>query len=242
MRHSPEHSRAARGTVPGGARLFHRLYTRLGCQGRPPQFIVEFYPYANLMHTIRIDDDVASVRVSDILQGAPLVVFEAAAAILLARLYRRRAPAELLTSYRLYIAAPRTRRRMALLRGARGRRVKTGPGGVIYDLAPMFRRLNRRYFSGRLHRPRLGWSERTWRTQFGCFDPALDQIVLSRWLDRAVVPRYAVEYVLFHEMLHVKHPLRAARCCMEAHSRRFRQEERRYVHYLRARKYLDRLS
>jgi len=241
MKPSPQRPPGQCGTVPGGARLFHRLYTRLGCQGRPPQFTVEFYPYANLMHTIRIDDDVASVRISDILQGAPLVVFEAAAAILLGRLYRRRAPAELLFSYRRYIAAPRTRRRMAKLRGARGRRVKTGPRGAIYDLAPMFTRLNRRYFGARLHRPRLGWSERTWRTQFGCFDPALDQIVLSRWLDRAVVPQYAVEYVLFHEMLHVKHPLRAARCGMEAHSRRFRQEEQRYVHYLRARKFLDRL-
>lgn len=236
-----KHSSAQPGTVPGGARIFHRLYTRLGCQGRPPQFIVEFYPYANLMHTIRIDDDVASVRISDVLSGAPLVVFEAAAAILLARLYRRRAPAELLISYRRYIAAPRTRRRMAALRGVRGRRVKSGPRGAIYDLAPMFTRLNRRYFGGRLHRPRLGWSERTWRTQFGCFDPALDQIVLSRWLDRGAVPQYAVEYVLFHEMLHVKHPLRAARCGMEAHSRRFREEEQRYVHYLCARKFLDRL-
>ena len=236
-----KHSLAQPGAVPGGARLFHRLYTRLGCQGRPPQFNVEYYPYANLMHTIRIDDDVASVRISDVLQGAPLVIFEAAAAILLARLYRRRAPAELLISYRRYTAAPRTRRRMAALRGVRGRRVKTGPRGAIYDLAPMFTRLNRRYFGGRLHRPRLGWSERTWRTQFGCFDPALDQIVLSRWLDRAAVPAYAVEYVLFHEMLHVKHPLRAARCGMEAHSRRFREEEQRYVHYPRARKFLDRL-
>ena len=40
--------------VPGGAHIFHRLYTRLGCHGRPPQFVVEFYPYANLMHTIRV--------------------------------------------------------------------------------------------------------------------------------------------------------------------------------------------
>ena len=227
--------------VSGGAQIFHRLYTRLDCHGRPPQFVVEFYPYANLMHTIRIADDVARVRLSDVICGAPLVVFEAAAAILLARLYRRSAPRELLASYRSYVAAPATRRRMAALRGARGRRVKTGAKGAVYDLAPMFTRLNRRYFGARLHRPRLGWSGRTWRTQFGCFDPALDQIVLSRWLDRAAVPVYAVEYVLFHEMLHVKHPLRAARCGIEAHSREFRQEEKRYAHYERARKFLDRL-
>jgi hypothetical protein len=227
--------------VPGGAQIFHRLYTRLDCQGRPPQFVVEFYPYANLMHTIRVTDDVARVRLCDALHDAPLVVFEAAAAILLARLYRRSTPRELLTEYRNFVVAPKTRRRMAALRGARGRRVQGGPRGDVYDLAPMFTRLNRGYFAGRLRRPRLGWSSRTWRTQFGCFDPALDQIVLSRWLDRAVVPVYAVEYVLFHEMLHVKHPLRAARCGIEAHSREFRDEEKRYAQYHRARKFLDRL-
>lgn len=203
--------------------------------------MVAFYPYANLMHTIRLRDDVADVRLSDVLRGAPLVVLEAAAAILLGRLYRRRAPAELLASYRRYIVAPRTRSRLAALRGKRGRRVNTGPRGAVYDLAPIFTRLNRRYFGARLHRPRLGWSTCSWRTQFGCFDPALDQIVLSRWLDRAAVPAYAVEYVLFHEMLHVKHPLRAAHCGIEAHSREFRQEEKRYAHYHRARKFLDRI-
>jgi hypothetical protein len=227
--------------IPGGAAIFQRLYTRLGCRGRPPHFEVEFYPYANLMHTIRIREERARVRLSDALRGAPLAVLESAAAILLSRLYRRHPPIEVLRAYREFVLMPRTRRRVARLRGARGRRVETGPRGMIYDLAPMFTGLNRRYFRSRLHRPRLGWSTRTWRAQFGCFDPALDQIVMNRWLDRASVPRYVVEYVLFHEMLHVKHPLRAARCGIEAHSLKFRMEEKQYVNYDRARKFLDRL-
>lgn len=227
--------------VPGGAAIFQRLYTRLGCRGRPPQFEVEFYPYANLMHTIRVREETAYVRVSDALRGAPRAVLESAAAILLARIYRRRAPAEILGAYRQFVLSSRTRRHVAKLRATRGRRVRNAPRGSIYDLAPMFTRLNRKYFRARLHRPRLGWSSRTWRAQFGCFDPALDQIVMNRWLDRPSVPRYAVEYVLFHEMLHVKHPLRAARCGIEAHSLKFRMEEKRYANYERARKFLDRL-
>jgi len=226
--------------VPGGARIFHRIYTRLGCQGRPPHFIVEFYPYANLMHTIRLKDEAAQVRLCDALRGAPLEILEAAAALLLSRMYRRQAPEELLDAYRRYTVAPQTRRRVARLRRARARTAKTSPRGKVYDLAPIFRRLNNRYFAGRLRQPQLGWSTRSWRTQFGCFDPALDQIVMNRWLDRTAVPLYVVEYVLFHEMLHVKHPLRAARCGIEAHSSAFRQEEKRYRHYERARRFLDR--
>ena len=226
--------------VPGGPQIFHRIYTRLGCQGRPPHFVVEFYPYASLMHTIRVRDQAARVRLCDALRGAPLEILEAAAALLLSRMYRREPPAELLEAYRRYTVAPHTRRRVAKLRRVRARVVKTGPQGNVYDLVPMFRKLNDEYFEGRLHRPQLGWSTRSWRTQFGCFDPALDQIVMNRWLDRWAVPAYVVEYILFHEMLHVKHPLRAARCGIEAHSNAFRQEEKRYRHYERARKFLDR--
>ena len=237
---SRSHERSC--AVPGGAQLFHRLYTRLGGLGRPPQFIVEFYPYAGLAHTIRLRDHTAHVRLSDALRCAPVGVLAATAAILLSRILRRRTPRESLEKYRSFAMAPATRRRVARLRRARVRRsISSTPRGAVHDLAPMFVRLNRRYFAGLLRRPRLGWSERIWRTQFGCFDPALDQIVLNRRLDRAAVPACVVEYVLFHEMLHVKHPLRATRCRMQAHSREFLREEEKYQHHATARRFLNRL-
>jgi hypothetical protein len=234
--------RALPRSVPGGAQLFHRLYTRLGGHGRPPQFIVEFYPYAGLAHTIRLREHTAHVRLSDVLHGAPLHVIEAAAVILLSRILRRRAPRVSLAEYRRFTLAPATRRRVDKMRRARARRITGGPRGEAHDLAPMFAQLNHGYFAGGLRRPRLAWSERSWRTQLGCFDPALDQIVLNRRLDRETVPAFVVEYVLFHEMLHVKHPLRATRCHMQAHSREFLKEEKEFPHHARARRFLNRLA
>lgn len=230
------------GVISGGAQVFHRMYTLLGCQGRPPHFIVEFYPYSNLVHTIRLREEYAFVRLSDILRGAPLPVMEAAAAILLGRLYRRAAPRELLDIYRQFSVARGTHRRVIAMRRSRGRRVRGGPKGRAHNLAPMFSRLNRRYFHGRLHRPRLGWSARNWRAQLGCFDPGLDQIVINTRLDRPEVPSHVVEYVLYHEMLHVRHPIRVAACGLQAHSAAFRAEERRYAHYARAHAFLERLQ
>jgi hypothetical protein len=227
--------------VPGGAQIFQRIYTRLGCQARPPHFIVEFYPYSNLVHTIRLRDDTAYVRLSDILSKAPLSVLEAAAAILLGRLYRRRAPRELVEAYRHFSVARTTHRRVMATRMKRGRRNESRAQGATHNLAPLFTTLNRKYFSGRLHRPRLGWSKRNWRAQLGCFDPGLDQIVVNTRLDRAEVPKYVVEYVLYHEMLHVRHPIRVAACGLQAHSAAFRAEERRFADYDRAHKFLERL-
>jgi hypothetical protein len=218
------------------------MYTRLGCQGRPPQFQVEFYPYTGLVQTIRLRDDVACVRFSDLLARAPVRILEAAAAVLLAKLFRRRLPADLRDAYRDFSLAHSTRRRIHRLRQRRARRPALAPQGQLHELSGMFEELNRKYFESALRRPRLGWSARPWRRQLGCFDPALDQIVLSSRLDRPRVPRYVVEYVLYHEMLHVKHPVRRALCGLQSHSADFRAEERRFPHFPAARRWLLRHS
>lgn len=226
--------------VPGGAQIFHRIFTRLNCHGRPPRFIVEFHPYADLTLTIRLRQDAAHVRLSDLLRGASLQIFESAAAILLSRMYRRKTPREFLDAYREFSYSARVRTRLAQLRRTRGRRIPERPAGQFHDLAPLFDQLNREYFAGALPRPRIGWSHRPWRRTLGTYDPALDQIVLSRDLDRPKIPQYVVEYVLFHEMLHVKHPIRFARCRLQSHSAAFRAEEKRYANYDQAQKFLRR--
>jgi len=51
-----------------------------------------------------------------------------------------------------------------------------------------------------------------------------------------------VEYVLYHEMLHVKHPTRRSGCSLVSHSSEFRAEEKLFPEFERARKVLDRLA
>lgn len=227
-------------TFPGGAMLLQRIYTRLNCEGRPPNFFVEFYPYANLTHSIRLRQETAYVRLSDLLRDAPLEVIEAAAAILLARLYRRRLPREIVEIYKTYSQAHATRRKLHAIRRRRARRKIREARGERFDLTRMFDELNETYFRGALPKPKIGWSTRRWRSQLGIFDPALDQIAINIALDRPDVPEYVVAYVLYHEMLHRKHPIRVARCRLEAHSREFRAEEKKFRDYRRAMKFLKR--
>lgn len=226
--------------VPGGAMLFQRMYTRLNCEGRPPHFSVEFYPYANLTHSIRLRHDAARVRLSDLLRDAPLDVTEATAAILLSRLYRRRLPQGFEEVYKRYSQAHATRQKLHAVRKTRARRKIRDAQGAHYNLANLFDTLNEKYFRGTLPKPKIGWSTRRWRSQLGIFDPALDQICINRSLDRPQVPEYVVAYVLYHEMLHRKHPIKLARCRLEAHSRKFRAEEREFNDYGRAMRFLKR--
>jgi Protein of unknown function DUF45 len=229
-------------TVPGGEALLQRLFTRIGCGGRPPHFQVEFYPYSSLVLTIRRRDDLLYVRFSDLLRRAPLDVLEAAAALLLSRVYRRRAPRALVQPYLQYARSERVRGRINRMRSRRVRRVPTDPQGRHHNLGELFDRINQEYFAGELQRPHVGWSMHNWRRQFGSYDPGPNQIVLNRRMDRPRVPRFVVEYVLYHEMLHVKHPTRRSGCTLVSHSPEFRAEEKRFAHFAVARKFLDRLA
>jgi hypothetical protein len=244
--------------IPGGPEIFRQIFTRLGFSARPPEFRVVFYPYAGLTNTIRLRQDVAFVRLSDLLRDAPLDVVEAAAAILLSRLYRRfsRSRAmvtaasgrradpltEMLRTYQAFASQPGLRRRMHAMRRRRVRHTPLHPQGAHHDLSQIYARLNQEYFSSELKLPRLGWSGRSWLRQLGCYDPAIDQILLNRRLDAHNVPEFAVAYVLYHEMLHQKHPPRLARCRFETHSADFRRKERLFPQYAEAMRFLKRLQ
>jgi len=228
--------------MPGGAAMFQRMYTRLGCEGRPPRFRVEFYPYSSLVLTIRRREEVLQVRFSDLLRRAPREVLEGAALLLLARVYRKRAPAGLTSAYLEYARSHRTRQRIHRIRRERVQPAPAGAQGQHFDLTKLFAELNARYFEGKLQQPHISWSGRSWRRQFGCYDPGPNHILLNRRMDRPGVPQLAVEYVLFHEMLHVKHPTRKSGCSLVSHSKEFREEEKRFADFARARRVLDRLA
>jgi Protein of unknown function DUF45 len=229
-------------SVPSGGAMFQRMFTRLGCDGRPPRFRVEFYPYSSLVLTIRRREDVVFVRFSDLLRRAPLAVLEGAAALLLSRVYRRKATAALVQAYLDYSRSDRTRARISRMRKGRVRPAHTGPQGRHFELESLFEQLNKKYFHGALQRPQIGWSKRGWRRQFGCYDPGPNHIMLNRRMDHPGVPQFVVEYVLYHEMLHVKHPTRRSGCSLVSHSRDFREEEKRFTEFARARRILDHLA
>ena len=72
----------------------------------------------------------------------------------------------------------------------------------------------------------MTWSRDHARNHLGHYDPAHNAIVVSRIFDHPRVPRYAVDYIVYHEMLHLKHPvkLRGSRRCV--HSAEFQAEEK----------------
>ena len=206
-----------------------------------PAFEVRFYPFANINNTIRLRDDTIYVRLSDILEGAPEDVLHAIAHILIAKLYRKPIDPRLAARYRKHIGSRAISEKAHLLRQMRGRKQIHGPVGNVYDLNEIFDELNLQYFHGLLARPEMTWSSNHSRQSLGHYDPAHNAIVVSRIFDHPRVPRFALEYLVYHEMLHLKHPvrLRGSRRCV--HSAQFQQEEKLFPHFEEAKSFLKRL-
>jgi predicted metal-dependent hydrolase len=217
---------------------FGEAYRELRPRTPPPPMHVRFYPFVSINNTIRLRDGEIYARLSDLLEGAPEAVLHAIAHILLAKLYRQPIDRTHSARYRRYIASQDVSAKARLVRQMRGRKHIRSARGHYYHLEEIFDDLNRRFFHGLLGRPQLTWSRNLARSSLGHYDPAHNTIVISRVFDHPRVPRYAVEYILYHEMLHLKHPvkLRGSRRCV--HSREFLAEEKSFPELADARKFL----
>jgi hypothetical protein len=207
-----------------------------------PSLEARFYPYAGLSSTIRLRNGHIYARVSDILEKAPDEVLFALACILIAKLYRRKAPKVQQELYRSYITQQPVADASDSTRRQRGYKLTTSPRGAHYDLEELFDSLNARYFDGELTRPLLSWSTRKARRVLGHHDNIHSVIIISRALDTAETPRFVVEYVLYHEMLHIKHPQRYVDGRKIIHGAEFRAEERRFQNFLEANKWLEQIA
>jgi hypothetical protein len=120
------------------------------------------------------------------------------------------------------------------------RRLRIEPVGRHHDLSAIFSALNRRYFSGRIAATiTFGPAPRSRRPRksikMGSYSADSRVIRIHPALDQSKVPRYFVEWIVFHEMLH--HVYRArrgddGRRCV--HPPEFMEHERRFHDFHRA--------
>ena len=221
--------------------IYIRIFREMKPRTPVPEMSIEIRRYANANAQIRLENGRLVVRMADTLASAPEDVQEALAEILLAKLFRKPVPPLANNRYRRYLNRSQVRQTLDQVRQQRGRKRIDAPEGQYYDLTLMFEELNFRYFFGLMSRPAIGWSRQASRTMLGHYDPSHHMIVLSKLLDRETVPKLAVEYVLFHEMLHIKHPVehRGGRRCV--HTKSFKEAEKQFDRWREAKALLRKL-
>lgn len=182
------------------------------------------------MLSTRFADGVRSLRLHRMFVGAPDAVIDAVG-LYIAR--GDRAAGALIDEFieaRQHTIAARPQRALSLK-----------PRGAVYDLAEVQRALSERYFSGEVELP-IGWGRassargrRGRRTiRMGVYLIESRAIRIHPALDQRWVPRFFVEWVVFHEMLHhvVPAPERDGR--KHYHSKAFRERERAFEEFERA--------
>lgn len=221
--------------------ICRRVFLELKPRTAVPDIHVEFCEFANANSFIRLENGRIHVRICDVLREAPAPVIEALAGILIAKLYRKPVPRAYNHRYRLYLNRRDIRQELQRIRRERGRKHINDAVGRFYNLYELFDDLNARFFGGMMARPELGWSRRPSRTTLGHYDPSHHAIVLSCIMDAAEVPKLAVEYVMFHEMLHLRYPVEHKGVKRRVHTREFRQAEKEFPGLLEAKRYLRQL-
>lgn len=114
--------------------------------------------------------------------------------------------------------------------------------GKAYDLNHVFDLVNREYFRGQMAKPQLAWSQVFTQRKFGHYEPARDRLVISLTLDQQRIPRYVVEFVMYHELLHKHHGERWSNGRCLVHTPQFRRDECNFKHYQSAQQWLERLA
>jgi len=112
--------------------------------------------------------------------------------------------------------------------------------GRHFDLLEIYDDLNRRYFAGAIQ-ARITWGQRCGKPRrrnsikMGSYSVEERLIRVHRSLDRAFVPRYFVEWIVYHEMLHQVHHAALVNGRRQFHTPAFLADEASYQHYERAR-------
>ena len=143
--------------------------------------------------------------------------------------------------YRRYVSSHDITAKAQLVRQVRGRKRIDSAQGQAYNLDEVFEALNRQFFYGLLARPQMTWSRsqarKVWRITI--------LRTMQSWSAGSSiivrVPRCAVEYIVYHEMLHLKHPvkLRGSRRCV--HGPEFQAEEKLFPELDKAKLFLKTL-
>jgi hypothetical protein len=106
--------------------------------------------------------------------------------------------------------------------------------GRAHDLNEIFSRVNDGYFGGLMPKPVLTWNRTLTARKFGHYQPGRDTIMISITLDDPEVPAFALDFVMYHELLHKKHGSMTVNGRRLSHSPAFRAEERRFAKYQEA--------
>ena len=223
--------------------IYRNAYDEL--VGKVPKSIQAFhfsyYPYREVRAQAVFQRGILKVRMARVLSDMPREMHHALALILVGKLEKKPCPREAEECFDQYVESEEMQNRLieqdSQLPPRKVRNPYYGVQGQRYNLHQVFDRVNTEYFQSKLPRPPLSWTQKNSRRRLGYVDHR-GRVFISRILDRKSVPRYVIEFIMYHELLHLVVPSEKRGRRSLHHTKAFREAERRFKHYTKARKWM----
>jgi len=116
------------------------------------------------------------------------------------------------------------------------------PTGKYVDLDIVFKRVNREYFDEILEKPLLTWSQKKSHRRLGTYVAQTDTVTISRTFDNAGYPDYAIDFIMYHELLHKKMGVKRAKSGKHNHTKVFKDLEKQFKFYTQANEFIHQLA
>lgn len=221
-------------------KFYEEAFQIFDAKRKLPEIEVNFYPYIGINHTIRVRNGKIFVRIAELCREMPMNAQKALAFILSAKLLRKKVPPEARKIYSSFIKTQEIQAKARENKKTRGKKIITSAKGEIYDLNAIFEFLNLMYFKNSIPKPILSWSTRKTYRILGHHDSTHETIIISKSLDDKKVPKYIVEFVVFHEMLHIFHPTQNRNGRRYNHTPEFRRNEKKFAFFDEAENWIAR--
>ncbi len=219
--------------------FYKDAFRTLDKKKKVPEIVVEFYPYIGIKHTIRQRGDTIFIRLSELCRDAPDDAQKSLAFILVGKILKKKIPRDAENAYLDFAKSAEMREKSLENKIAKGRKIITDSKGDVYDLNKIFDSLNRDYFASDLPKPTLSWSARKTFRRLGHYDSAHETIIISKTLDDKKVPEFVVEFVVYHEMLHIFHPTQIKNGRRYHHTPEFQRDEEKFENFHEAEDWID---
>lgn len=113
--------------------------------------------------------------------------------------------------------------------------------GKVYDLKEIFRVLNEKYFDKKLDLY-ITWAKKPRYKKFrhitfGSYIKNLKLIKINKILDDEKIPKYFIDFIVYHEMLHYIYPVKMEDGKRKIHGEDFKKAEKKFFLYKKAKKF-----
>jgi len=192
------------------------------------QVTAVFYQTKSIRHTIQLKHKHIRIKIAHSFREAPEHIIKILGLILYSKLFRFKIDTQTRRTYRQYVDDTVLPNHIT---PARKPSKNYRAQGNYYNLDHIFDVINQFYFQSQLKKPFLGWSLHKSYTRLGFYAEDKNLLVISRIFDSPRVPGNVVEYMMYHEMLHIAMPSKTLNGRRRIHPPEFKKMDKAFPDY-----------